>query len=153
MDQAKLNFIQNEYLQILKELPADARAKWGKMNVQQMVEHVSGFFKVSTEKIKFPFVTPPEHLPRLREFLTGDKEFRENTKAPGNIVPEEPRPAKYATMEGSLEEIGREVGYFITFFKSDPDKKTVHPVFGELNFEEWVLLHYKHVTHHLRQFG
>ena len=29
----------------------------------------------------------------------------------------------------------------------------LHPVFGELNFEEWALLHYKHVTHPLRRFG
>jgi len=35
----------------------------------------------------------------------------------------------------------------------DKLKTTLHPVFGELNFEEWILLHYKHVTHHLKQFG
>ncbi|TXH28993.1 MAG: DUF1569 domain-containing protein, partial [Cyclobacteriaceae bacterium] len=34
-----------------------------------------------------------------------------------------------------------------------PAKKTTHPVFGALNFDEWILLHYKHVTHHSRQFG
>ena len=40
-----------------------------------------------------------------------------------------------------------------TYFKNNPAAKTSHPVFGDLDFEEWVLLHYKHVTHHLKQFG
>jgi hypothetical protein len=29
----------------------------------------------------------------------------------------------------------------------------LHPAFGDLNFTEWVQLHHKHVTHHLKQFG
>jgi len=45
------------------------------------------------------------------------------------------------------------VDEFVEYFKNAPGKKTTHPVFGPLDFNEWVLLHYKHVTHHLRQFG
>ena len=60
------------------------------MNAQQMVEHVAGFFKVSTNQLKFPLVTPEEHFQSLKNFLLSDKEFRENTKAP--VLPEEPLP-------------------------------------------------------------
>ena len=28
-----------------------------------------------------------------------------------------------------------------------------HPFFGELTFEEWDKLQWKHLDHHLRQFG
>ncbi|MFI5186978.1 MAG: DUF1569 domain-containing protein [Chitinophagales bacterium] len=42
---------------------------------------------------------------------------------------------------------------FFDFFLADPGIKTLHPAFGELNFEEWVQLHHKHVKHHLKQFG
>ena len=152
MDQARLNFISNEYIPLLKSLSADAMGKWGKMSGQQMVEHVSGFFKVSTEKLVLPFVTPIEHLPKYREFLFSDAPFRENTKAPGNIVPEEPVALRKASMAEAIEELQNEIIYFVELFTTHPGKKTFHPVFGELNFEEWVLLHYKHVTHHLRQF-
>ena len=55
-------------------------------------------------------------------------------------------------MEEAVADLSRSVEAFETYFKVDPDIRTMHPVFGELNFEEWVLLHYKHVTHHLRQF-
>lgn len=152
MDQDKLNFITKEYIPLLKNLQPGSIGKWGKMNGQQMVEHVAAFFYVSSEKIKFDLVTPPEHLPKFKEFLLSDKEFRENTKAPLNVIGEEPLLLRYATMSEAMENLKRSIAVFEAYFKDDPAKKTVHPVFGELNFEEWVLLHYKHVTHHLRQF-
>ena len=153
MDQDKLSFIKNDFITKLKSLNSDVSGKWGKMNAQQMVEHVAAFFYVSTEKIKFDLVTPVEHLPKYKEFLFSDKEFRENTKAPGNVIGEEPLPLRYANMEEALQKLVESILYFETYFNENPGKKTMHPVFGELNFEEWVLLHYKHVTHHLRQFG
>lgn len=153
MNEQKLNFITKDYIPLLKNLAADAMGNWGKMNAQQMVEHVAAFFFVSTEKIKFDLVTPVEHLPKYREFLFSDKEFRENTKAPGNVIGEEALPLRYSTMDEALKNLEAAIVYFEVYFKDDVNKKTLHPVFGELNFEEWVLLHYKHVSHHARQFG
>ena len=152
MDQQKFNFITKEYIPLLKNLPGDAVGKWGKMNGQQMAEHVAAFFYVSTEKIKFDLVTPLEHLPKYKEFLLSDKEFRENTKAPSALVPEEPVPLKHATMPLALQELQDELDYFFKYFDEHPGIKTMHPAFGELNFEEWIQGHYKHVMHHLKQF-
>lgn len=152
MNQDKFNFLKNNLLPLLKNLPADAKGKWGKMNGQQMVEHVSGFFAVSYEKIKFPLVTPEEHLPKYKEFLMSDKEFRENTKAPGIVLPEEPLVLRNANMEEAIKVLEKSLNNFFTFYSEHPEKKTLHPVFGELNFAEWVQLHHKHVIHHLKQF-
>jgi oxepin-CoA hydrolase/3-oxo-5,6-dehydrosuberyl-CoA semialdehyde dehydrogenase len=152
MDQEKLNFITKEYIPLLKDLPADAMGKWGKMNGQQMVEHVAAFFYVSTEKIKFELVTPAEHLPKYKEFLLSDKEFRENTKAPTSVIGEEALPLRYGSMKEALENLEASISYFENYFKDNETKLTMHPVFGDLNFEEWVQLHYKHTRHHLRQF-
>ncbi len=153
MDAQKFSFITTDYIPLLKSLPAEAIGNWGKMNAQQMIEHVAAFFLVSAEKIKFPLVTPLEHLPKYKEFLLSDKQFRENTKAPTGIIGEEALPLRYANMEEALENLGRAIKAFEDYFKDNAERKTVHPVFGELNFEEWVLLHYKHVMHHSRQFG
>lgn len=152
MNEKKLHFITIESIPLFKRLPGDALGKWGKMNGQQMTEHVAAFFYVSTEKVKFDLVTPLEHLPKYREFLYSDKEFRENTKAPGSVIGEEALPLKHATMQEAVENLEKSIAYFENYFKDDKEKKTLHPVFGELNYEEWVLLHYKHVTHHLKQF-
>ena len=153
MDAEKLQFVTKDCLPLFKSIKADAVANWGVMNAQQMVEHVAAFFAVSTEKIKFPLVTPVEHLPKYKEFLLSEKEFRENTKAPIAVIGEEALPLRFATMQEALQNLEKSIAYFELYFKDDAEKKTLHPVFGELNFEEWVLLHYKHVKHHLKQFG
>ena len=118
-----------------------------------MVEHLATVFFISSGKIKVELYTPAEYLPKYQEFLLSDKEFRENTKAPEKFLGAEPLPTKYATMEEAVENLSESIAGFISYFKENPDKKTVHLVFGELNFDEWVLFHFKHVTHHFRQFG
>jgi hypothetical protein len=152
MDRNKLNFIQHELTVLLNNLPAGKAGNWGKMNAQQMVEHLSVFFKVATKKIRFPMVTPVESLPKYKEFLLSDKEFRENTKAP--VLPDEPFALRHPSMQNAIKELQGEIDDFILFFENaKPGTTTQHPVFGDLNFEEWVLLHYKHVIHHTKQFG
>ena len=153
MQEEKLQFLRKGMFLLLEKLTADKIQVWGKMNAQQMLEHLSDFFNVSTGKITFDLVTPAEHLPKYREFLYSDKEFRENTKAPSNVLGEVPLPERKANIESAREYLKKSVEEFINFFQGDIEKRTTHPVFGPLNFEEWVLLHYKHVRHHLRQFG
>jgi Protein of unknown function (DUF1569) len=153
MDVQKLNFISKECVSLFKNLSADTMGKWGKMNAQQTVEHLAAFFNVSAGKIKFDLVTPVEHLPKYKEFLLSDKEFRENTKAPTNVIGEEALPLHYANMDEALEKLAGSITAFENYFKDEPLELSLHPVFGELNFEEWVLLHHKHVTHHAKQFG
>lgn len=150
MTEEKRSLLKNDLLTLLKDMKGDETGKWGKMNAQQMIEHVSGFFKVSIQKIHFPLTTPVEHLPKYKEFLLSDKEFRENTKAP--VLPEEPLPLHYPSMQQAMDDLTKSVEDFFEFFKNDPSKTTLHPVFGELNFDEWIQLHHKHVTHHLKQF-
>lgn len=149
----KEQFIKETFPALIQKATKNPSAKWGKMDFQQMLEHVADFFQVSTQKQRYPFVSPPEHMPKLREFLMSDKQFRENTKAPVSIIGEEPLPYRYETMEETKQELIAEVEYFFQLYADEPELTAVHPVFGELNYEEWVRLHYKHVTHHLRQFG
>lgn len=151
MDEQKAAFIREGFLSLLTSLTPESDKLWGKMNAQQMVEHVTGFFMVSTDQLHFPLVTPEEQLPKFREFLRSDKQFRENTKAP--VLPEEPLPVRTSDLQSAIEALKKSIDYFFLYFSADPSKKTAHPVFGWLNFEEWILLHYKHVTHHARQFG
>lgn len=149
--QSKIQFIQFDFIDLASKLNADSKGIWGKMNAQQMIEHVADFFKVSTGKIVFELTTPTEHLPKYKEFLLSDKTFKENTKAP--VLPEEPVATRNETIENAIEELKTETNEFFNFFKTNKLKTTLHPAFGELNFDEWVLLHYKHLQHHAKQFS
>jgi hypothetical protein len=152
MDTQKASFIRDEFVQLIRKTPG-AERKWGKMNLQQMTEHVTDFFNVSSGKIQLPVITPEEHLPRFKAFLLSDKEFRENTKAPAEILGDEPAPVRNESLDIAVVKLEKSIQRFFEYFEADVSAITTHPVFGPLNFEEWVLLHYKHVQHHSRQFG
>ena len=151
VNEIKRKFLEDQFISLIQKIDPSASPRWGKMNAQQMVEHVSAFFRVSAGKLKFPLATPQELLPKYRAFLLSEKEFRENTKAP--VLPEEPLPLRHATMDEAIIDLEKQVNNFFKYFEDDLEKKTLHPAFGELNFEEWVQLHHKHVKHHLKQFG
>ncbi|MCP9749556.1 DUF1569 domain-containing protein [Ferruginibacter sp. HRS2-29] len=153
MPSDQLDFITNKYFVLLNDLSAQTPAKWGVMNPQQMLEHVTDFFNVSADKLQLKLVTPEEHLPKYLEFLYSEKQFRENTKAPVEIIGEAALPERCASIDIAKEELRQSVDNFVNHFKGNHPNKTLHPVFGWLDFEQWVRLHYKHVTHHSRQFG
>jgi Protein of unknown function (DUF1569) len=151
MEDAKRLFITHQFYDLVKHLPAESVGRWGKMNAQQMIEHVADFFRVSTGELKFELVTPAEHLEKYRNFLLSDKMFRENTAAP--MLPEQPFAVRAASMNDSLQDLQAQIAKFHQLFTDGVLQRTLHPVFGELDYNEWVLLHYKHLYHHARQFG
>ena len=149
----KTFFIRTRMLELLEKLTETSTATWGKMNAQQAIEHLADIFDVSSGKLMFDLVTPEEHLPKYRDFLYSEKEFRENTKAPESLIGSEPVAPKQTSVAASLKHLRRSLDDFFHYFELNPTAKTMHPVFGLLSFEEWILLHYKHVRHHLRQFA
>jgi hypothetical protein len=146
-------FIRNEFFNHLTALKDDSPARWGKMNVQQMIEHLVEFVGLSYEKTKFPLCVPEDMVEKYQAFLFSEKMFRENTKAPTEVMPEEPTPARFSCMSEAIDELKSAVNEFFHFFNEDSDRKTIHPAFGWLDRSGWVVLHYKHFHHHLRQFG
>jgi oxepin-CoA hydrolase/3-oxo-5,6-dehydrosuberyl-CoA semialdehyde dehydrogenase len=151
MNNEKFDFLTLQLIPLLSALQPATTPKWGKMNAQQMIEHLSDFFKISFSHHKFSVVTDPEHLPKYKAFLLSDKEFRENTKAP--VLPEEPFPVRHTSLSAAINELKADIDSFVLYFNDKPNARTIHPVFGDLDFSEWVQLHHKHAIHHLKQFG
>ena len=118
-----------------------------------MIEHFGGDAvrnangRLKTETI----VTPPENLQRMRDFMMGNKPFKENTRNP--LLGEEPQPLRYKTVQAAIGALQQELIYFFEAFEKNPDLITRNPLFGDLNFEQNVQLLHKHALHHLRQFG
>lgn len=148
----KAAFISADFFQHISKLQPCAIPKWGKMHPQQMVEHLADFIDLSTEKIIFPLAVPETDLPKYKAFLMSDKQFRENTKAPSAVLGDEPLPVKYDSLETAIMHLKKSVSDFFVFFAMHPDQKTLHPAFGLLNYDEWLVLHFKHLSHHLHQF-
>jgi hypothetical protein len=149
----KENFLRTRLVVQLQQLDPATKAKWGKMGVQEMIEHYAGdAVRNASGKLKIDkIVTPPENLGRMREFMMSEKPFKENTKNP--LLGEEPAPTRYKTVQAAIGALQEELIYFFEIFEKDPNLVTRNPFFGDLNFEQNVQLLYKHALHHLRQFG
>lgn len=152
MNAAKIDFLSQRFVSLLKQIPSDTAPKWGKMTLQQMIEHFAESVRIASGKIPFTdILTPPEDLQRLRDFLMSDRPFRENTLNP--LVPEVPAPVRNPSVEEALRELKSEIDYFMSVFRENNLRVTRNPFFGDLNFEQNVQWLYKHAIHHLRQFG
>jgi len=147
----KAHFLQHEYAQKLAQIPADTTPKWGKMNVQQMIEHMSDYVRIANGRTHMEIVTDAEMIPRMQAFLASDKPFKENT--PNVLMSDTPPPVRNESHEAAIAELQGEVAHFINTYSQAPDKTMANPFFGHLNFEQQLQLLYKHSTHHLRQFG
>jgi len=147
----KKKFLKEEFTKLLSSLPSEQKGKWGKMNAQQMVEHMSYSFRVGSGKHKEPAVLTPEQTQKSYSFMMTEKPFRENT--PNQLLSDEPPPFKNATMADAIAELQKEMDDFFSAYSSDLELRTLNPFFGNLNFEEQVHLLHKHTTHHARQFG
>jgi hypothetical protein len=77
--QQKADFLRNEYTALLSQLDSNAPRKWGKMDVQQMIEHMSDYVRIANGRTPMEIVTPDDKLPLMQGFLATEKPFRENT--------------------------------------------------------------------------
>ena len=153
MSLEKENFLRTKLVAYLQQLDPETAPRWGKMNVQQMIEHLGGE-AVRNASGRLPFekiITPPDQLERLREFMMSEKPFKENTMNP--LMGEEPKPTHFKTVQAAIGALQQELIWFFEAFEKNPQLITRNPFFGDLNFDQNVQLLHKHALHHLRQFG
>ena len=152
MTNEKAQFLRQLFIPLLENLPSETRGAWGKMTVQQMIEHFADSVRIASGKaVHTDIITPPEQLEKARNFLESDKPFRENT--PNPLMPEMPAPVRNPSKAESINELKEELGYFFSVFEKNNLRVTRNPFFGDLNYEQNIHLLYKHAIHHLKQFG
>ena len=134
---------------LLNSLEIETPAVFGKMNGQQMVEHLALLLKVSNGKIDADFFVEEEKSSRRKAFLDTDNELQVGFKA--SMLSEEPVPAKFSTLKDSIEDLILQIESFETHFKTNATEN--HPFFGELDYQYWCKFHVKHFTHHFKQFN
>jgi hypothetical protein len=147
-----VHFFKHEYVPLLYTLAADQKGRWGKMDGQQMIEHMRDVFKLANGKIVLPLMnTDPEKLAKSKAFILSDQPFNQNTKVA--VMPEEPRPHKYGSLAEAITQMEPELTDVFAAYAAEPSKTLMHPVFGELDYENQLRYLDKHARHHLRQFG
>jgi len=149
---AKETFLREAYIPLLRSLqPEDTTMRWGKMNLQGTVEHMADALRVANAKDLHDLETPTEQLEKVRAFVFSEKPFREGTV--NRHMPEEAAPLRHASYTDAVSELEAELADFFDLFAHDRAKLVTNPFFGEMNYEQWIHLLYKHAWHHLRQAG
>lgn len=149
--QQKLDFLKNAFPDLVRKADPSIKPAWGKMNLQQMVEHMSYAVRNANGKLSFELLTPPERVEAMQHFVRSEKEFKPNTK--NVLLSEDPEPVKQKDITSALEEYEMEIKDFQNYFSKDPTVTLMNPFFGPLNFSDWCDLLYKHEVHHLKQFN
>lgn len=135
--------------QRVAQLRATSTRQWGKMEVAQMLAHCAIAFEVPCGDRKMTQVFLGRLLsPLVRgRLLTGEAPMGRN--APTN--PE----YKVVDDRDFAREHQRLMALMSRFCDAGASAcdGVVHPFFGRLSGEQWGTLMYKHMDHHLRQFG
>jgi Protein of unknown function (DUF1569) len=133
----------------LSRLRSDSPRQWGKMNPAQAVAHCSASMEWAVGDRIPPRMFVGRIIGRIvkRLALQNDEPMRRNSGTAPDLVVQDGR---------DLEtERKRLYGLIDRFTAAGPKGCTTHPhaFFGRLTPEEWAALLYKHLDHHLRQFG
>lgn len=147
----KARFLKQEYVPLLMRLDPDAAPAWGKMNPQQMVEHMASSVAMAYGNPVYELMTPEDHVEKMQDFLKSEKDFKPNT--PNSLMSEEPAPTQQPSWRAALTLLQDEINNFFNAFDAEKKKYVTNPFFGELDYGLSIQLLYKHAWHHLRQFG
>jgi hypothetical protein len=133
----------------MSQLRPDSERQWGKMNAAQAVAHCSAGLELALGERIPPRLLLGRIIGRMVKpmALGNDDPMRRNSPTVKGLVVQDERDL------GTERERLR--GLIDRFAAGGPKGCTTHPhsFFGRLTPEEWATLMYKHLDHHLRQFG
>jgi hydroxymethylglutaryl-CoA reductase len=136
----------------ISKMPFNTPPQWGQMTLQHMIEHLAILFEVAGGANKVDVITAPEKVEKVKRlFLLSDRELQRNFKAP--ILPSTPIPYQFNGMVEAITNLKNRITDFENYYKNNPSQTENHPVFGALNYDEWLHFHNKHFTHHFKQFN
>jgi hypothetical protein len=139
-----------EVKQRLSALSPRNQRQWGKMNSAQMLAHCCLGLEMAAGEIRPPRAFVGRILgPVIKPMALRDEEpmRRNSPTAKELVVIGEDR-----NLETERERLSRLIDRFVA---AGAAGCTSHPhaFFGSLTSHEWAVLMYKHLDHHLRQFG
>ena len=132
----------------MNKLTSSSTRQWGKMNVAQMLAHCSAALEAATGQKCPPRTTIGKILgPLFKGTYLGEKPLGKNSPTDKSFIISDDRNFNF-----EHERLRKLITLFST---GGEDNCTKHPhsFFGHLTPAEWGIAQYKHLDHHLRQFG
>ncbi len=141
--------VHEEFIQRIDNLTHESKAKWGKMNVSQMLAHLNVSYDLAYERIvpKYNFLMKFMLKTMVKKMVTNEVTYKPNGRtAPVFVIADERDFVKEKTR--LIENMNQAFNDGKSFFEG-----RISVSFGKMTSQEWSNQFYKHLDHHLRQFG
>lgn len=138
----------DELLDRIDKLAADTPPQWGKMSAAQMMEHIVHVLEMASGKRPMTQSLIGKAIGwAFKGQFVGEKPVpKSSPTVPAFEIKHEPEfAAAKAELKGMLAE-------FYSLGEKGTDGN-IHVFFGAFSGKQWGETQYKHVDHHLRQFG
>jgi hypothetical protein len=132
----------------LGKLNTESKAQWGQMDAAQMMAHCLESFKTATGEVKRPRIFMGYIMgPLFKGMLINEKPYPKGVRTDPNYIITDKR--DFAAEKEKLTSV-------VKRFHEGGEKNATthkHPFFGNFSQKEWGRAMYKHLDHHLTQFG
>jgi hypothetical protein len=137
---------RREVLDRLTRLTPTQRPAWGRFTAPEMVAHLADALRMALGDLPTASKRLPLRHPPLKQFVIYWMPFPKGAPTARELVARRPGEwdAELAACRDLVERFGRE-----TPARAWPD----HPAFGRMSARQWGVIAYRHLDHHLRQFG
>ncbi|HEX5654983.1 MAG TPA: DUF1569 domain-containing protein [Chitinophagaceae bacterium] len=140
--------VYDEMMERINHLSTDSPRQWGKMSAAQMLAHCRQAFKVPLSEKPIPRMLIGRILGwMVKSKLYGSKPYARNLPTSPDFIIKDQRDFD--------QEKSELVNLVTQFHQKGPDQvgNYPHPFFGTFSKEQWGKSMWKHLDHHLRQFG
>lgn len=138
--------VHKETIARLDQLTPTSEAQWGKMNIGQMLHHCQKPLEIVLEKNDHGLKSNLLAKIFFKKTMYNDKPWSKGLPTPKSfrVIAEKNFETEKNKLKALLDEFHAQ-----RLRKEWPD----HPVFGHFSAEQVGKMQYKHLDHHLRQFG
>ncbi|WP_259131788.1 DUF1569 domain-containing protein [Chryseobacterium ginsenosidimutans] len=134
----------------ISNLTKNSQAKWGKMNVAQMLRHCNYVLQVPLKKIELPSVN---HLFEAIGILTKWEMQIFNNGIPRNMPTFQKLIVNFeCDFDEEKQSLLKTLDEYLQNLKNE-NVPARHVLFGKMDKKDWGFLEYKHLNHHLKQFS
>jgi hypothetical protein len=130
----------------LGRLTPNANRLWGKMTAPQMVAHLADSMRMANGEIPIPSKNLPLRFTPIKQFIIYVAPFPKSAPTAPQLITRPP-----IDWPSECKAICLGMDQFSARDRSGPFPE--HPAFGKLTARAWGRLIYRHIDHHLKQFG
>jgi hypothetical protein len=138
--------VKQEIIDRIHQLSPNTKQVWGKMNVSQMLAHVQMPIRIAfgTHQPKGSFLLRLIG-PLFKSKLWDEKPYKQSLPTDPTFV--------MIDIEKDFEKEKAVLIDLVNNFNETSIQGDQHPVFGKLSKHNWSKATWKHLDHHLKQFG